>query len=85
MWICQVLATWILNQLLTRKDADITFIAENFEWYVFPSANPDGYQYSYHGWNLGHSDVLKNPTALVRNSQLHVRGNLPDYGKGMGS
>jgi hypothetical protein len=36
-----------LNQLLTSKDADIRFIAENFDWYVFPSVNPDGYQYSH--------------------------------------
>jgi len=46
-WICPALATWILNQLLTSKDADIRFIAENFDWYVFPSVNPDGYQYSH--------------------------------------
>lgn len=46
-WICPALATWILNQLLTSTDADIRFIAENFDWYVFPSTNPDGYQYSH--------------------------------------
>jgi len=46
-WICPALATWILNQLLTSEDADIRFIAENFDWYVFPSVNPDGYQYSH--------------------------------------
>jgi len=46
-WICPALATWILNQLLTSNDADIRFIAENFDWYVFPSVNPDGYQYSH--------------------------------------
>lgn len=46
-WICPALATWILNQLLTSEEADIRFIAENFDWYVFPSVNPDGYQYSH--------------------------------------
>ena len=46
-WICPALSTWILNQLLTSTEADIRFIAENFDWYVFPSTNPDGYQYSH--------------------------------------
>ncbi|PNF39269.1 Zinc carboxypeptidase A 1 [Cryptotermes secundus] len=46
-WICPALSTWILNQLLTSTDSDVRFIAENFDWYVFPSTNPDGYQYSH--------------------------------------
>ncbi|KDR22871.1 Zinc carboxypeptidase A 1 [Zootermopsis nevadensis] len=46
-WICPSLSTWILNQLLTSEDPDVRSIAENFDWYVFPSVNPDGYQYSH--------------------------------------
>jgi len=46
-WIGPALSTWILNQLLTSQDADIRFIAENFDWYIFPSSNPDGYQYTH--------------------------------------
>ncbi|XP_069700905.1 zinc carboxypeptidase-like [Periplaneta americana] len=46
-WIAPATATWILNQLLTSQDEDVRFVAENFDWYIFPSVNPDGYQYSH--------------------------------------
>ncbi|PSN45352.1 Zinc carboxypeptidase [Blattella germanica] len=46
-WIGPATATWIVNELLTSKDTNIRFIAENFDWYIFPSVNPDGYQYSH--------------------------------------
>ncbi|PSN45353.1 Zinc carboxypeptidase A 1 [Blattella germanica] len=46
-WIAPATATCILNELITSTDSDVRFIAENFDWYIFPSVNPDGYQYSF--------------------------------------
>jgi murein tripeptide amidase MpaA len=46
-WICPAVSTWLLNELLTSEDPFVRYIAEKFDWYVFPSVNPDGYQYSH--------------------------------------
>lgn len=46
-WIGVATSTYILNQLLTSTDASIRAIAENYNWYIFPVANPDGYSYTH--------------------------------------
>lgn len=46
-WIGVATSTFILNQLLTSTDASIKAIAENYNWYIFPVANPDGYTYTH--------------------------------------
>ncbi|XP_066995323.2 zinc carboxypeptidase [Anabrus simplex] len=46
-WINVATVTFILNELLTSNDTHIRNIAENFDWYIFPSVNPDGYEYTH--------------------------------------
>lgn len=46
-WIGVATSTYILNQLLTSTDASIKALAENYNFYVFPVANPDGYAYTH--------------------------------------
>lgn len=46
-WIGPATSTYILNQLLTSTDASIKSIAENYNWYIFPVTNPDGYTYTH--------------------------------------
>ncbi|CAD6999193.1 unnamed protein product [Ceratitis capitata] len=46
-WIAPATATFIINQLLTSTDADVQDLAQNYDWYVFPHANPDGYVYTH--------------------------------------
>ncbi|XP_041777926.1 zinc carboxypeptidase A 1 [Anopheles merus] len=46
-WISPATVTYILNQLLTSEDAKVRALAEKFDWYVFPNANPDGYAYTF--------------------------------------
>ncbi|XP_066995984.2 zinc carboxypeptidase-like [Anabrus simplex] len=46
-WISPATVTFILNQLLKSSDPDVRDIAENYDWYIFPSVNPDGYVYSH--------------------------------------
>ncbi|EFN79278.1 zinc carboxypeptidase-like [Harpegnathos saltator] len=46
-WISPTVVMYILHQLLTSKDLDVRNIAENYDWYIFPSFNPDGYVYTH--------------------------------------
>lgn len=46
-WISAATVTWILNALLTSEDLAVRNIAENYDWYVVPVANPDGYVYTH--------------------------------------
>lgn len=46
-WIAPATVTYILNQLLTSTDKNVRDIAESYDWYVFPSTNPDGYEYTF--------------------------------------
>lgn len=46
-WISGATSTYILNELLTSTDPAVIDIAENFDWYIFPVTNPDGYAYTH--------------------------------------
>lgn len=46
-WIAPATVTYILNELLTSTDPSVRDIAESYDWYVFPSVNPDGYEYTH--------------------------------------
>jgi hypothetical protein len=46
-WITGATTTYILNELLTNKNESIRNLAENYDWYIFPVTNPDGYAYTH--------------------------------------
>lgn len=46
-WITPATTTWIIEQLLRSEDPEVRFVAESFEWYIFPCVNPDGYEYTH--------------------------------------
>ncbi|XP_058057671.1 zinc carboxypeptidase A 1-like [Anopheles bellator] len=46
-WISPATVTYILNELITSKDPKVRAMAEKYDWYVFPNANPDGYAYTF--------------------------------------
>ncbi|XP_052756711.1 uncharacterized protein LOC113520958 [Galleria mellonella] len=46
-WISAATVTWIIKEFLTSTDPEVRFLAENFEWHIFPVVNPDGYSYSF--------------------------------------
>lgn len=46
-WISPATVTFILNELLTSNDSSVQKIAENYDWYIVPVVNPDGYIYSH--------------------------------------
>lgn len=46
-WISPATVTYITNELLTSDDPNIREIAEDYDWYIFPHTNPDGYEYTH--------------------------------------
>lgn len=46
-WISPAVVCYITAQLLTSSDEKIRKYAEEFEWYIFPVTNPDGYVWSH--------------------------------------
>ena len=46
-WISPATVMYILEQLLTSKDAKVRTLARNHDWYIIPSFNPDGYVYTH--------------------------------------
>lgn len=45
-WIAPATATYIINELLTSNNTKIRELAESYDWYIIPHANPDGYAYT---------------------------------------
>lgn len=46
-WIGPATANFIANELLTSIDKDVKAAAREFDWYIFPVLNPDGYVYTH--------------------------------------
>ena len=46
-WISPATVTFFINELLTSNNSRIQRIAQNYDWYIFPIFNPDGYDYSW--------------------------------------
>ncbi|XP_058123757.1 zinc carboxypeptidase-like [Anopheles ziemanni] len=45
-WITSATVTWLLNELLTSQDPAVQELAVNYDWYILPVANPDGFHYT---------------------------------------
>ncbi|CAG0886879.1 unnamed protein product [Darwinula stevensoni] len=45
-WISPATATYIIRELVENYDANKD-IVDTFDWYIFPSHNPDGYEYTH--------------------------------------
>ncbi|CAH2044950.1 unnamed protein product, partial [Iphiclides podalirius] len=46
-WISIATVCYITNELLTNNDAETRAAAVDFDWYIFPVTNPDGYIFSH--------------------------------------
>lgn len=46
-WITVASTTFMLNELLTSHNKTIKHLAHNYDWYFFPSVNPDGYTFTH--------------------------------------
>lgn len=46
-WITSATATYLINELLTSTNSSIRRIAEDYDWYILPVFNVDGFVYSH--------------------------------------
>lgn len=74
-WISPSTATFILNELLYSTNSNVLRIAFEFDWYIIPVINPDGYAYTFERdrmWRktLQPIDVCQG-TDLNRNFDFH--------------
>lgn len=46
-WISPATVCYITNQLLTSEDEETRKYVEEYDWYIFPVTNPDGYVWSH--------------------------------------
>uniref|UniRef100_A0A1B0GIS5 Zinc carboxypeptidase A 1 n=1 Tax=Lutzomyia longipalpis TaxID=7200 RepID=A0A1B0GIS5_LUTLO len=46
-WISPATVIFLINELLTSSDQGVKDLAENYDWYIFPNINPDGYVYTH--------------------------------------
>uniref|UniRef100_T1GWZ9 Peptidase M14 domain-containing protein n=1 Tax=Megaselia scalaris TaxID=36166 RepID=T1GWZ9_MEGSC len=45
-WIACTTATFMINELLNSSTTSVREVAENYDWYIFPHLNPDGFAYT---------------------------------------
>lgn len=45
-WIGPATSTFIFHQLLTSEDPEIRRLSQDYDWYVVPMVNPDGYVFT---------------------------------------
>lgn len=46
-WISPSASCYVINELLHSTNSDIRAAAREFDWYIFPVTNPDGYVWSH--------------------------------------
>lgn len=46
-WISMSTACYIISELLTSDDKETKAAAREFDWYIFPVTNPDGYVWTH--------------------------------------
>lgn len=51
-WITSASTTWIINELLTSTDPEVMALLNNYNWYIFPVVNPDGFEYTHTQYRL---------------------------------
>ena len=45
-WISPAVTTYALNELASNAENMYDKLLDNFDWYILPSANPDGYNFT---------------------------------------
>ncbi|GBP92799.1 Zinc carboxypeptidase A 1 [Eumeta japonica] len=51
-WISPATVNFITNELIYSQDAEIQAAARDFDWYIFPVTNPDGYVWTHEEYRL---------------------------------
>lgn len=51
-WISPATVNFIAHELLTSNETDTVAAARDFDWYIFPVTNPDGYVWTFENVSL---------------------------------
>ncbi|XP_061392970.1 zinc carboxypeptidase [Musca vetustissima] len=80
-WIAPAAATYLINQLLTSTDDSIKSLAQNYNWIILPSINPDGYKYTFE-----HDRMWRKNRQLFGTARgVDLNRNYPDHWNSTGS
>jgi murein tripeptide amidase MpaA len=71
-WITNAIGTYTINELLRSTDPETRRLTEDFDWYIMPMMNPDGYEYSRN------TDRMWRKTRSTTTSPLGCRGADPN-------
>ncbi|XP_055525632.1 zinc carboxypeptidase isoform X2 [Wyeomyia smithii] len=72
-WISSATATFILNELITSTDPLVVDLSTNYNWFIFPVVNPDGYKFTFEGDRLWRKN--RRPYGLCRGVDLNRNFN----------
>ncbi|XP_017853984.2 zinc carboxypeptidase [Drosophila busckii] len=70
-WITSATATWFINELLSSKQTAVRSLADNYDWYIVPVFNVDGFEYSHRKDRMWRKTRQPHPT----NNCIGVDGN----------
>ncbi|CAG4957142.1 unnamed protein product [Colias eurytheme] len=51
-WITMATTNYIIDQLLRSNDPEVQAAARDYDWYIFPVTNPDGYVWSHEEFRM---------------------------------
>ncbi|XP_076358373.1 carboxypeptidase B-like [Tachypleus tridentatus] len=74
-WVSTATGVWIINELITKYSTDriIKELVDTYEWQIIPSANPDGYSYT---WT--NDRMWRKTRSKSKNSMFWCRGADPN-------
>ncbi|GBP92800.1 Zinc carboxypeptidase A 1 [Eumeta japonica] len=75
-WISPVVLTYAADQLIRGDDDEARQAVNDYDWYIFPVTNPDGYEYSHNvvrGWVKNRRQVSNTAVGvdLTKNWNSH--------------
>lgn len=57
-WISPSAVCYIINELLTSDDPETVAAARDYDWYIFPVTNPDGYIWTHESVSSFHDFIF---------------------------
>jgi carboxypeptidase A1 len=46
-WITSATVTWLINEMFSSTDPEAVALFTNYDWYIIPVFNVDGFEYSH--------------------------------------
>lgn len=64
-WIAPATSLYFIDRLIVDYDinSEVRYLVDNYDWYILPFVNPDGYQYSHDKNRLWRKTRSRDPSA----------------------